>query len=113
MRIENIDVVTSGPARPAARGLVIEEGRIVRLLADAAGEPPADRAPAFLLPGFHDAHVHLTQAGLALGRVGLAAAVSLGDAMERLRAGLDAPRDEVALVGEGADESAWPERRLP
>jgi predicted amidohydrolase YtcJ len=112
-RIENVDVLAPEPARPAARGLLVDQGRIVRLLDGPAGGPPPDRPRAFLLPGFHDAHVHLTQAGLALGRVGLATAVSLGDALERLRAALDAPRDEVALVGEGADESAWPERRLP
>ncbi len=124
-RIENVTVVRwDGAGRPPA-GLAIEGGRVARLLdereaaAGGAGPGPEeararlDGGGAFLVPAFHDAHVHLTQTGLALGRVGLRDARGRDDLLGRLRAGLDAPREEVALVGEGADESAWDEPRLP
>lgn len=130
-RIGNVTVVTwdgagrDGARRPAA-GVLLEGARIGRLVAegedDVRGGGPAgvgeargahDGGGGFLLPGFHDAHVHLTQTGLALGRVALWEARSRDDLLGRLRAGLDAPREEIALVGEGADESAWPDPRLP
>lgn len=124
-RIENVTVVTWDDAGRPPVGLELEGGRVARLLDEGeiarrgagsgAMEAGArlDGGGAFLIPAFHDAHVHLTQAGLALGRVGLWDARGRDDLLERLRAGLDAPREEIALVGEGADESGWPEPRLP
>lgn len=133
LAVENARVVTPDGAAPPARVVVVEGRRIARVeraagdaaspsAADAPADAPTpaparatriDARGAALLPAFHDAHVHLTQAGLALGRVALAGARSRAELLERLRAALDVPRDEAALVGVGADESAWADARLP
>jgi len=69
--------------------------------------------PEYRVPAFHDAHVHLTQTGLARSRVALGGAASRDELLERMCAALDAPRASACLVGEGADESGWADPRLP
>jgi predicted amidohydrolase YtcJ len=68
----NADVTTLDPAMPRARGIVVEEGKIARLLdARPSGLPKdvdvVDCAGAAIVPGLHDCHVHLTDTGLLAG----------------------------------------------
>ncbi|MFN0149822.1 MAG: amidohydrolase [bacterium] len=74
---------------------------------------PGDAPPRYRVPAFHDAHVHLTQTGLARSRVALGRAASRDELLARLSAALDAPRACRILVGEGADESGWADAALP
>ncbi len=115
--IRNARVVTLDPAAPSGRAVVVDGGRVVRVepedRAARAGEEALDAAGAVLVPAFHDAHVHLSQTGLALGRVALGGARSRDELLARLDAALDGPRDSPFLVGEGADESGWADARLP
>jgi len=68
----NADVTTLDAATPHARGLVVENGKVARLL---DGRPSGlskevevvDCAGAAIVPGFHDCHVHLTDTGLLAG----------------------------------------------
>jgi len=68
----NADVTTLDAATPRARGLVVENGKVARLL---DGRPSGlskevevvDCAGAAIVPGFHDCHVHLTDTGLLAG----------------------------------------------
>ena len=71
-----------------------------------------DLAGALVLPAFVDAHVHVTHTGLALDGLDLAAASSLGDALDRLARHARA-RPDAVLIGTGWDETRWPERRPP
>lgn len=68
----NADVTTLDPSTPRARGIVIEDGKIVRLLdARPSGLPKdvdiVDCRGAAIVPGLHDCHVHLTDTGLLAG----------------------------------------------
>src|SRR5690242_21110955 len=68
----NADVTTLDPSMPRARGIVVEDGKIARLLdARPSGLPKdvevVDCAGAAIVPGFHDCHVHLTDTGLLAG----------------------------------------------
>jgi predicted amidohydrolase YtcJ len=64
-----------------------------------------------VLPGFFDAHTHFIRVGLEhTFYVGLGAARSLGEALDRLRETARA-RPAGWIVGRGWDESRWPEKR--
>ncbi|GAB7014382.1 amidohydrolase [Halolamina salina] len=67
-----------------------------------------------LLPGFIDAHTHLTTVGKYLVHADLSAADDLDEAVSRLReraAETDHPEDPEWVLGYGYDESTWPEDR--
>src|SRR5918996_1889051 len=93
---------------------VLADGRHVERVG--AGEPPqADRLVELpgttILPGFIDAHVHLTGTGLSLRGLDLSAADSR-DAM------IAAAREHLAgrpgrVLGVGFDESRWPDPGFP
>lgn len=98
------------PADPSATALLVRDGRIAWLGAD-ADVPVADRVVeldgALVTPAFVDAHVHATDTGLALSGLDLSGARSAGevlDAVSAFAAGL--PGDAVVL-GHGWDESTW------
>nr|MDT0657634.1 amidohydrolase family protein [Micromonospora sp. DSM 115978] len=104
------------PAEPTATALLVRDGRIAWLGAD-AGAPVADTvvelAGALVTPAFVDAHVHATDTGLALTGLDLSGARSADEvcaAVAGFAAGL--PSDAVVL-GHGWDESGWADPRPP
>lgn len=78
------------------------------------GAPGAvvDLHGALVTPAFVDGHVHSTGTGLALSGLDLAAAASLGDALDRVAAFARSRPGQVVL-GTGWDDTRWPERRPP
>ncbi|MEH0937776.1 amidohydrolase [Micromonospora psammae] len=104
------------PAEPSATALLVSDGRIAWLGAD-ADAPAADRVVeldgALVTPAFVDAHVHATDTGLALSGLDLSGVPSAGellDAVSAFAAGV--PGDGVVL-GHGWDESNWSDPALP
>jgi predicted amidohydrolase YtcJ len=77
--------------------------------------PPADRIVDLpgttILPGFVDAHVHLSGTGTALSGLDLADATSRQDVLDRVRQRRSAA--EIPLLGQGMDETQWPDPELP
>jgi predicted amidohydrolase YtcJ len=67
---------------------------------------------ALVTPAFVDAHVHLTQTGLALTGLDLSGARSLAEALDMVNAAARSLRGGV-LIGSGWDETRWPEQRPP
>jgi predicted amidohydrolase YtcJ len=106
-------VHTLGIAPPGEWVLV--DGRHVQRVG--AGEPPsADRVVelpgATILPGFVDAHVHLSATGLALEAEEVRAAPSREALLAIARARAEGPGEGLVCL-EGWDESAWPDPRPP
>src|SRR5439155_8956407 len=104
------------PADPTAAALLVRDGRIAWLGAD-ADAPSADRTVdldgALITPAFVDAHVHTTATGLALLGLdvsGTPSRAALLDAVAAHAAGL-AP--DAVLVGHGWDESTWADQAPP
>ncbi len=112
-------------AYPGATAVAATDGAISWIGDDDGGSAEAPRANrvieldgAFVVPGFVDAHVHVTDSGLASAGLDLAAARSLPQCLQLIadRVQADGRSDgEVGgvLWGHGWDETRWPENRPP
>jgi predicted amidohydrolase YtcJ len=79
-----------------------------------AGEPDllVDLDGALVVPGFVDAHVHSTDAGLALTGLDLSETSSLAECLGAVRE-FAAQHPDGVLWGHGWEETRWPENRPP
>ncbi|MGK5672117.1 amidohydrolase family protein, partial [Micromonospora sp. URMC 106] len=104
------------PADPTATALLVRDGRIAWLGAD-ADAPPADRVVdldgALVTPAFVDAHVHATDTGLALSGLDLSAVRSAGELLDAVAAFAAGLASDAVVLGHGWDESGWPVAQLP
>lgn len=104
------------PADPHATALLVVDGRVAWLGTD-ADAPAADRsvdlAGRLVTPAFVDAHVHVTQTGLAMLGLDLTGTGSAAEVLDRLaKHAAQLPPDAI-VVGHGWDESVWPHRVPP
>ncbi|MBO0910591.1 MAG: amidohydrolase [Acidobacteria bacterium] len=67
----------------------------------------------FVMPGFNDAHMHLTEAGFKKLTVDLTGTRSLPEFQDRIRRHLPAARPGEWITGSGWDETLWPTKQLP
>ena len=109
------------PASAAANALAVSsDGRIAAVgqahaLRAAAG-PSArivDLGGAVIAPGFHDAHVHLSDGALALGALDLRTASSAQDAAARVAEAARGAPEGAWIRGWGWDHTRWPAARWP
>jgi predicted amidohydrolase YtcJ len=105
------------PADPRATALCIEDGAIVWTGDDESAAHFADNADRvvdlagrLVTPAFVDAHAHLAQTGFAATSVDLTGVTSLSAALDALAAHTHATTSPV-ILGQGWDETAWPEQR--
>ncbi len=103
---------------PDATAMAVADGTVVWLGAEQPGRalhPDAeiiDLDGAFVAPAFVDPHVHVTALGLKLTGLDLSVARSLEHCLTLLR-DFAAARPEGAILGDGWDETTWPEGRPP
>ena len=90
--LHNGTVITMDPAGPHAEAVALAGGRITAAGTDAdmlalrrPGTRTVDLQGATVTPGFHDAHVHLTASGQALGRPDLSTARNFEETLEIIR----------------------------
>jgi len=67
----------------------------------------------FVMPGFNDAHMHLTEAGLKKLTVDLTGTRSLQEFQQRIREHLQTAKPHEWITGSGWDETLWPSKELP
>jgi predicted amidohydrolase YtcJ len=67
----------------------------------------------FLMPGFNDAHMHLTNAGFKRLTVDLTGTRSLEEFRERIRKRVETAEPMEWITGSGWDETLWPVKELP
>jgi predicted amidohydrolase YtcJ len=67
----------------------------------------------FVMPGFNDAHMHLTEAGFKKLTVDLTGTRSLQEFQERLRKRLETAQPMEWITGSGWDETLWQGSQLP
>jgi predicted amidohydrolase YtcJ len=104
---------------PAAHAFAVRDGRFVQVgsLDDAMSlRGPAtefvDAGGCTVLPGFVDAHIHLTNVGLNLRQVNLQGARSVDEVVERtVRFANTSP--ELWILGRGWDQNLWASGEFP
>ena len=104
------------PADPRATALLVRDGRIAWLGADAdapaadlAVDAVVDLAGALVTPAFVDAHVHTTATGVALRGLELGECRSASDVLDAVAAFATALPADAVVIGHGWDESTWPQ----
>ncbi|MFE9576874.1 amidohydrolase [Nocardia sp. NPDC006044] len=103
---------------PDATAMAVTDGTVVWLGAEQPGRalhPDAEIIEldgAFVAPAFVDPHVHVTALGLKLTGLDLSVARSLEHCLTLLSE-FAAARPEGAILGDGWDETTWPEGRPP
>jgi predicted amidohydrolase YtcJ len=118
--ILNARVWTVDPDRPEARAVAVRGDRIVAV--GTASEMEAlkgeatrtiDAGGRFLMPGFHDSHIHLMMGGHQLDAVDLKDASTPGEFARRIgERARTLPKGEWILGGNW-DEQGWPGAPLP
>jgi predicted amidohydrolase YtcJ len=112
--LENGTVRTMDPSLPTARALAIAGDRIaggVGTHETALASPDVvDLGGRCVVPGFSDSHVHFPSWAVGRRQVRLQDAGSLGEALERVRAGLADLRSERWVRGQGWRDADWAEK---
>jgi hypothetical protein len=72
-----------------------------------------DLGGKFVMPGFNDAHAHLSQGGFQALHVDLVGTKSLDEFRERIRANVAAAAPGAWILGGGWDENLWPVKTVP
>lgn len=108
------DAIRAGPDADTPEALAIRNGEIVRTgttydVEFLAGTDTTvvDLEGAVVLPGFIDAHTHMTTTGRYLVHADLSDAERPADALEALDARGNEVGDDDWILGFGYDESAW------
>ena len=98
--------------------VAVESGRITAVVpaAEAAGlgaDRVVDLGDATLMPGFVDAHVHLSATGLVDNGADLRPARSVAEVLDRVRAAAAGSAGDGLLWGDGYDETRFDRPELP
>lgn len=111
-------IFTADPSRPWAKGMAVRGDRIVAVGTDVQAERWAGRRTRrvdlrgrVVVPGFIDAHAHLSDAAGELGWTDLWGSRNLEEAVDRVRRAVARAPSGARVVGKDWDEQAWPERR--
>ena len=72
-----------------------------------------DLGGKFIMPGFNDAHAHLSEGGSERLNVNLIGVKSLEEFRERIRAKVNAAEPGDWVLGGGWDENLWPVKTVP
>lgn len=115
--------VLDGRRDQRSTAIGVEDGRIVVVGTDDEAERwtgTGDDAPDVLElhgravgPAFVDSHVHTVRTGFALTGLVLGGATSVTAALDAVAAHAAAHPDDGVIVGQGWDETDWPEPRPP
>ncbi|AEV83699.1 amidohydrolase [Actinoplanes sp. SE50] len=103
-------------AEPRATAMLVRGGTIA-WLGDTADAPAADRTVdldgALVTPAFVDAHLHVTDTGLAADGLELSGVRSAGELLAAVERFARTRPAGAVVHGQGWDESTWTEQRLP
>ena len=114
----NGNIFTMDPQKPHATALAVKsykvlaignEEDVIDLVPNAARV--IDLAGKTVVPGFIDAHTHLTSAGIKESHIHLEDAESAEEVLQIVRDNLDNYQKGEWVLGYSWDESQWPEKR--
>lgn len=103
-----------------ATALAVKQDRIIAIGSDedvvkhkGADTAVVDLQGHFVMPGFNDAHMHLTEAGFKKLTVDLTGTRSLEEFRDRIRKRFETAAPTEWITGSGWDETLWPVKELP
>lgn len=110
-------IYATGTGSPDPSAMLVEDGMITWIgQDDGAGQHTGVRTvdldDAFVAPAFVDAHVHTTATGLARTGLDLSGAATLQGALDLVERTVRQGRGRP-ILGQGWDETRWPEQRPP
>ncbi|MDT8443178.1 MAG: amidohydrolase [Desulfuromonadales bacterium] len=116
----NGKVATQNPGQPYAEALAVAQGRIlavgnsVEILALAGAESEmVDLAGRLAVPGFIDSHFHFYEWALKRKGVKLDDVSGLDELIARVSSASEAEPAGQWIMGQGWNETDWPEQRMP
>jgi len=114
----NGNIITLDPQNPQVTALAVKSYKILAMGDDDQlfhlvpnATRVLDLGGKTVVPGFVDAHTHLTSDGIRQSHVRLHSAESLEDAIETLKAAVPEYEPGEWIQAYGWDESQWPKRR--
>ncbi|TFG30436.1 amidohydrolase [Candidatus Thorarchaeota archaeon] len=114
----NGNIITMDPQKPHATALAVksfkvlaigDEEEVIDLVPNAARV--IDLGGKTIIPGFIDAHTHLTSAGIKQAHIQLDNANSAEEALQKIRDNLGEYKKGDWILGYSWDESQWSEKR--
>jgi hypothetical protein len=108
------------PAQHRAQALAVSHGKIIAVGSNADVEKlkgpntrVVDLGGHFVMPGFNDAHVHLSSAGFEKLNVDLVGSKSLDEMRQRIATRVKSAAPGEWIKGEGWDHTLWAEQKTP
>ncbi|HZG79797.1 MAG TPA: amidohydrolase, partial [Brevibacillus sp.] len=113
-------VFTGQSDHPEPASIAIKENRIVAIGSEEEIKPYIGENTKiypchdhFIMPGFHDFHLHLMDGAIAMNSVNLFAARSEQEALELIRAFAESRPDDSWIIGSSWDAGYWDTQQLP
>lgn len=120
LALTNGNVLTMDGSRPRAEAVLIRGDRIAKVgSTDEMRTELSEEATVIdltgktLLPGFIDSHTHFISYGLGLRRLDFGQTETISQALDMIREKARVSQKGEVIIGEGWDQSKWPERRYP
>lgn len=116
--LHNVRIHTMNPDQPVAGTMAFDsEGRIVAVGGALMDQYPQaqrlDGGGATVVPGFIDAHAHLTNLGVARSNADLTGTASKSEIIIRLQEMAASLPESSWLLGRGWDQNDWPQTDFP
>jgi predicted amidohydrolase YtcJ len=95
-------------------GRILAVGKTVDLMTHkGAATQVIDLTGRFVMPGFNDAHLHLTDGGFQKLQVNLFGVKTLEEFRQRIREKAEQVKPGEWIIGQGWDHTLWPVKELP
>jgi predicted amidohydrolase YtcJ len=114
----NGNIITMNPQKPTATALAVKSYKVLAIGEEEAvldlvpgAKRVIDLGGQTVVPGFIDAHTHLTSSGVKESHIKLDEVTSIDEALQKIKEELHRYSGEEWILGYGWDESEWSTKR--